>query len=730
MNYIDELNLKQFEAVTSIDKYLRIIAGAGSGKTRVLTYRIAYLIEKMNVYPYNILAITFTNKVANEMLERTLSLLPNYDLRYLQISTFHSFCARFLRQEIGALNITPNFVIFDEDDQQRLLKTIAENKGYKKSDDIVKESLNFIGKEKTIGRLPSAIKESDLKPNEKKYYNFYLEYEQRKADCKALDFDDLLIYTIKILNAFPEIKEKYNKRFEHILIDEFQDTNDLQFNLLTLLMGKDTNLYVVGDPDQTIYTWRGANQEIILNMNKVFSPIKTIILNENYRSTTEILKVSNKLISYNGDRVKKDLFTNNSKGKQVSIECLDNAALEGNYIAKKILELKFKNPNFSYKDVAILYRSSYLSLKIENALTSFHIPYKVYGGIKFYSRKEIKDCLAYFKLLINEDDDVSFERIINVPRRKIGEVSTKILVAEASSNNISIIKYLRNIHHYDTSLKAPVINKLLDLIFKLDETRVKIDANYEAYSEVLDEFITEIGYKDYLEENDETKDKIENIRALIDDIRSFLKSNPDSCFADYLQNVSLLSYQDDIEDVDNVSLMTVHTAKGLEFDYVFVIGLNQGVFPNSRALNLGNNVRLEEERRLAYVAFTRAKKELYLTLNKDYSFTMHANNIPSQFIKEAGIEFSSYRFKPLFTSEDKTTYRYNSNKPLPPTDKKDVINLSIRNNINWKVGDTVMHKAFGEGKIIRIEDGLLTINFIDFGQKTILGTHPTLSKKE
>ena len=352
--------------------------------------------------------------------------------------------------------------------------------------------------------------------------------------------------------------------------------------------------------------------------------------------------------------------------------------------------------------------------------------------MKFYSRKEVKDCLAYFKLLINEDDDVSFERIINVPRRKIGELTTKKIVAEANLNNVSMIKFLKNIHHYETSLNASIVSKLDDLFILMDETRAKITQNLEAYSEVLDDFITKIGYKDYLEENDDTKDKIENVRALIDDIRSFLKQNPESKFEDYLQNVSLLSYQDEIDDTDTVSLMTIHTAKGLEFDYVFVVGLIQNVFPNNRALLASSKSKLEEERRLAYVAFTRAKKELYLTLNRDYSYYTQSYNSPSQFIKEAGIDLETFSIKNLYNNNERL-YKYDFDKTKSSESKNlssNIINLNEKNKIKWNVGDIAIHKVFGEGKVIKVEEDFVVIDFIDYGKKTLLASHPTLSKKE
>ncbi len=729
MDYQNELNEKQLEAVSSSDKYLRIIAGAGSGKTRVLTYRIAYLIEKLEVEPYRILAITFTNKVAKEMLERTNKLLPDYDLTGLRISTFHSFCALFLRKEIDYLDITRNFVIYDEIDQKQLIKNIASSFGYKKSDDIVDEAMRFIAYYKMNNILPSEIELSKLREDKRKLYNFYVEYEKLKAEAKALDFDDLLIYTIRILEAFPEVKERYNHRYKHILIDEFQDTNDTQYKLVNLLAGSETSLFVVGDPDQTIYTWRGANQKIILNFEKDYNPTTTIILNENYRSTNAILTAANKLISNNKERVPKDLFTNNKIGDKITYKSFDNAIREGEFIAKTIKEMKLKDKNISYKDFAVLYRSSYLSLKVENALNLYQIPYKVYGGTKFYSRAEIKDCLAYFRLFINEDDDISFERIINVPRRGIGEASISNLKVESSSNNLSMIKYLKEIHHHETSLKAKVINTLQELICLIDEYRSKLQVNLEAYSELLDEFITKIGYKDFLESKDETKDKVENVKALIDDVRNYLKNHPESNFTEYLQNITLVTSQDEIEEEDEVSLMTIHTSKGLEFNYVFVLGLNEGIFPNFRAVNERSNEGLEEERRLAYVSFTRAKKKLFVTNNRDYNYQMGRNNFPSRFIKEADLEPDKYVFTTQGGSE--RLYRFDINDTYNQKNIKtqqNTIDLSKSNGIEWQKGDNLMHKVFGKGKVLEVDGDFIVVDFVDYGKKTMLAHHPMLSK--
>ena len=742
MDYKKELNEKQYEAVSSQKQYLRIIAGAGSGKTRVLTYRIAYLIEKLNVRPYEIVAITFTNKVAKEMKERTSQLLPNYNLTGLTISTFHSFCAKFLRMEIDNLGYPKNYTIYDDDDTLRLIKMIGAEKGYKKTDEIIKLAAGYISNKKMYGVMPSDVKLGP-NPKEKTLLEFFKEYEFRKSEAFALDFDDLLIYAIKILRTFPEIRAHYASRFKHILVDEFQDTNDLQFELLKLLTNENTSVYVVGDPDQTIYTWRGANQRIILDIDKVFYPMETIILNENYRSTSKILRASNQLISHNVDRVKKDLFTHNGDGSDIVIRCLDTGISEANFIANTIVTLKNSNKSLKYSDIAILYRSSFLSLKIENALVTRGIPYQVYGGLKFYSRKEIKDALAYFRLFINDKDDVSFERICNYPKRGFGDKNLETLRTESRNANQSMYQYLRDIDNHTTELRPNIVNTMKELISKMDEVSHKLLVNLEAYSEILDQFLKDINFYRELQNNEEDDDKIENVQALIDDIRNYLKTNPDSNFEEYLQNVTLMTSQDEISGADNVSLMTIHTAKGLEFDYVFVMGFNDGVFPNARAINERTRDGLEEERRLAYVAFTRAKKQLYITLNRDYSYSSQSGNTPSRFIKEAGITLPSLTFMGVdignlsdSQSKGRNIYYYDPSKnskgvgiyKASNKQRSNVVEINSGNGIHWSIGDICNHTVFGRGKVVKVMDDIIEVIFDDFGKKTLLGSHKSLSK--
>jgi DNA helicase-2/ATP-dependent DNA helicase PcrA len=740
MDLIKELNDKQLEAVTTKVKYVRIVAGAGSGKTRVLTYRIAYLISEMHVDPYNILAITFTNKVANEMKSRMCSLVDGIDLSDLRISTFHAWCAYFLRHEIKVLDFPSSFMILDDTDQERLVKNIGAVFGYRKSDEKVDRALNFIRFNKMEGKLPSDLAKDKLPPQDKDSYDFFVEYEKKKNEMFELDFDDLIIYAVRILASFEEIRNKYSLRYRFILVDEFQDTDDQQYQLLKMLCGSDTSLMVVGDPDQTIYTWRGANQRIIMKIDEDFSPMDTIILNQNYRSTASILNASNQLIAKNKERIPKDLFTIQGNGEPIIFNCYNDGAGEANGIASTILSMKKKDPSVKFSDFAILYRSSYLSLPVEKALTANKIPYAVYGGTRFYERKEVKDCIAYFRLIVNPLDDISFQRIVNVPSRKIGDVSQNALISEAREAGLSIETYIREIHRHDTTLTSRVINSLNDLLEKMDKTRDRLSLNLEATSAVLQDFLEEIGYFHFMTEDDEMRDKVDNVKTLIEDIKNFTKDNPDGKLIDYLENVSLLSSQDEIADIDKTVLMTVHTAKGLEFKYVFVIGMAEGVFPNYRASLENSIAKMEEERRLAYVAFTRAKKKLFLSYNRSYSAVAQGYLRPSKFLKEAGIEVKNdLNYQGFHTEDDRggerSVYRsrfmYGAIKEEKSRDRsKNVIDVNTDNGIKWRVGDIALHRAFGEGKVILVEGDIIDVDFADFGVKKLLANHPMLSKKK
>ncbi len=796
MNYSTLLNDKQYEAVSSTAQFIRVIAGAGSGKTRVLTYRIAYLISEMHVDPSRILAFTFTNKAANEMNERASKLVSDItgdSEPQLHISTFHSFCARFLRAEHRSIKYKKEvrnvyfseatgeevediqevdsfypagFTIYSEDDQARLVKSIAPDLGYKKSDDIVKKALSYIRKKKNAGLYPEDINlRNVLYENEKIAYKFFAEYEKRKTQNIALDFDDLIIRTLKILEDNPEIRSFWANRFDYLLVDEFQDTDDAQMRLMQCLLRPDSNLFVVGDPDQTIYTWRGANQGIIVDFDKRYPDSTTIILNENYRSTKIILDAANRLIANNKKRIPKDLYTNAPGGDSISIKRTSTAEKEAEWVAGEIKHLATRSRNALgdpvYKNIAILYRASYLTRPFEAELKDRGIPYRIFGGLRFYERMEVKDLLAYFSLLTNPKDNVSFERIINVPRRGIGETTLDRLRNEAHSAYLSEYEYISKIDSFpETDLPRKAVNSLSELINKMEKTKARLaDNSGETFASILKSFTKDIGYLEYLSENeDPDEDRIGNVNALFDDIEHYIDKNPDSSFEQYLQNVTLLTSQDDMGNGNYVSLMTIHVAKGLEFDYVFIIGMNEGTFPSGRALQETNRDAAEEERRLAYVAFTRAKKRLFLSTNNAYSYTTDSHAVPSPYFKEAGLSvpsdssyaigdggfygrrgssyssYGSYQKKGNQSSSFKPSF-FNDGDAISPFEEKPkkeetAISPNASNGItDWRVGDRAHHEKFGDGTVTDvIGNSIIVINFDECGKKTLKGTHYLLSR--
>ena len=728
MIYEQELNEKQYQAVSSCAPYLRIIAGAGSGKTRVLTYRIAYLIDVFQVAPWKILAITFTNKVANEMKNRVVKMIPECS-RDLSIRTFHSFGANFLRQEIEVLGFPKSFTILDEEDQLKLIKDIAASIGYKKGDKICGRTLNYIGMCKLEEKYPDDVK--IIKPkfeDEAECLELYKRYEEEKDRMYCLDFDDLLLRTNQILRDFPNIRMKWQNRIDHILIDEFQDTNDVQYKMVKYLLKEGSCLYVVGDPDQTIYTWRGANHKIILDLDKEFPLIETIILDRNYRSTQNILDSANKLIAYNKLRIHKDLYTKQEKGEKIVTHGCPSTYAEADFVAREIKKLRDKY-NYKYNDIALLYRSNYITKDFETCFIQQGIPYKIYGGLKFYERKEIKDVLAYLHLIANPKEDISFKRIVNVPKRGIGDVTFNNLLDAAIREDKSLYEFVRDVKDDESPISQKLLNSLKAMVLTIEIARKDIEKNDEVFSKILENMIISLGYYDYLKnEEDEGEERIENVKALFEDMRHYMKTYPDSTFYDYLQNISLASSQDEMLDGDFVSLMTVHTAKGLEFPVVFVLRLNDGVFPHIRSLTESGYLGLEEERRLAYVAFTRAKERLYLTFADGYSYVIGSSLSPSQFLKESG---NTVVKENVFLSNTPISRDIRSTKG-PQYETKPIrqdFKPATNGGIDWKVGDIVVHTRLGKGVVVAVEeDEIIKVDFEEHGIKTIMGNHPAVSK--
>ena len=700
MDYAKILNEKQLEAVTSTSKYLRIIAGAGSGKTRVLTFRISYLIEKFNVYPNQILAITFTNKAAEEIKNRVEKSLNQPNLN-LKIFTFHSFCARILREDIRLINYPSSFNIIDDDDQKKILKNVFEKLSIDSKKITISSMLNYIANKKNSFTSPEAA----LNDSVNDYFlhqraQIYDEYEKKLRSGFYLDFDDLLLKTIEIFDKFPDVLKKWQSRLEHVLVDEFQDVDDVQYLFLKLLVGKKLSLYVVGDPDQTIYTWRGANIDIILHFEKDFPGTQTISLTENYSTTKKILAIANKLINNNFNRLKKDLFTNLSEGEDIHIYRGSNATDEADYVVNNIKDL-YDNQTVFYKDCAILYRQNSQTVDLERALISYNIPYVIYGAIKFFSRKEIKDVLSYLRLGVNLDDDISLLRIINSPKRGIGDTTIKKLQAFADTENISIFNFL-NIHYENlTSLfKNKGLKNFVDQILELHQ---KLIDRPSLADEILYDYLRNKGYIDELISQEEDE-RIDNIKELINQLKTHLEKEENS-ITTFLQDVALYSAQDDIKDnnKDSVKLMTVHTAKGMEFDNVFVYGLVDGIFPSIRAIHEKVD-GLEEERRIFYVALTRAKKRLFLSTS-------------------GGFSYQGERFESRFLKEIKETVKKN---------KLEVKNDSLstfEDNKNIHNGTIINHKVFGEGVVLNCYDGMIDVVFKDHkvGKKTLIANHPTIT---
>lgn len=705
------LNKNQKEAATYLDSHLRIIAGAGSGKTRVITYRIAYLIDEIGVDPRKILAITFTNKAANEMKERVVDLLGVHALGSL-ICTIHSLCVRILRQHINVINYPSNFTIMDEEDQKALIKKIYNQLQIDAKTISIKSMIATISNYKMANITPEKALEfagsfqGEIK--KAKVYKEYLEYQENHF---LLDFDDLLLKTVYIFENYPDVLEKWQYRFQYIHVDEFQDVGNIEYRLVKLMSDKAITC-VVGDPDQTIYSFRGANVNYILDFDKDFKPCKTIILNQNYRSTGNILNISNCLIRKNQNRLEKELFTEATGGGEVIHYTAKNEQDEAEYICSEIEKIINDVDGINYRNFAILYRANYLSRTIEQCLISHGIDYRIFGGLKFFSRKEIKDALSYLQLVCN-GEDLAFERIINVPSRGIGKKTMENIQAVAKNNHVSLYEAL-TLFSDQIKLSSKAKKEIRILVAAIEKAR---QSNLPLH-EMFENLMNDIGYIEMLNKNLE-ENRIDNIHELQRSIYEFENQNPDlATIENYLQEIALYTDSDDNDDSQYVSLMTIHMAKGLEFDYVFVLGLSEGIFPSFRALSESDE-GIEEERRLAYVAFTRAKKQLYLTDSEGFSFVTDSPKISSRFVEEIGKEgIKHLGTRPRF----KTSNYINTNL------SKDEL---VGNNqvSDWASGDFVIHDTFGKGVVVKVNGNTLDIAFeLPAGLKTLMAGHKALKK--
>lgn len=705
------LNDKQKEAVIDDSKHLRIIAGAGSGKTRVLTMRIAYLIEQKHINPKNVLAITFTNKAANEMKNRISEMLGEAGDGAF-ISTIHSLCVRILKEEIGVFGYPRNFTIVDGDDQKTILKEAYKEFNIDKKDLSYGSALDYIANCKY--EELSYEKAMDQAYGEKKLVdkaNVYKYYDERLKSLYALDFDDLILFTVRLFKLHKDILKKWSSKFIYIHVDEFQDIDKTQYELIKLLSSCHDNVYVVGDPDQTIYTWRGADVNIIVNFDKDFKNTKTIILNQNYRSTNNILEGANSLIKYNKSRVPKDLFSENGDGDKIVHKTLPDETSEAYYVVSCIQSLL--KQGYEYNDIAILYRSNYLSREVEKVFIENRIPYVIYGGIRFYERMEVKDILSYLRLIVT-GDDLAFQRVINQPKRGIGQKSIDTIFSLAKDNNISMYEVVKQGLF---AKNQSVLESFVDMV-----ERWKSSLDGKPLEEVLTDVFEQSGYRSMLEKENETE-RIENVKSLIDDIKDYQETYPGSTLADYLSMISLYTDKANTDGSASVSLMTIHASKGLEFKVVFVVGLSEGIFPSERTMLEQKGV--EEERRLAYVAYTRAKEKLTLTDTSSFSYVVNSAKTTSRFVNEVDEKYIEHLDKPVLKQQSvfdvPFTTKISSIEP-----KKE----APRRPSRYRKSDVVIHKIFGEGVVVKCDGDFVTVAFsYPHGTKTIKADHPSIRKK-
>ncbi|WP_278955634.1 DNA helicase PcrA [Lactobacillus apis] len=738
------LNPQQKEAVKTTEGPLLVVAGAGSGKTSVLTRRIAYLVEEKQVLPWNILAITFTNKAASEMREREQKLLGPA-ANDIWMSTFHALCVRILRRDSDKIGYGRNFSIADSAEQMTLVKHIEKELNINPKMYEPRGILSAISNAKNDLLTPQAFEDSAASPFEKMAAKVYQEYQKRLKHDQIMDFDDLIMQTLVLFKKDPEVLHYYQNKFRYMLVDEYQDTNQAQYELCHELAAQYKNICVVGDADQSIYGWRGANMENIMNFENDYrdTGVQTVKLEQNYRSTGHILSAANAVIDNNRNRKKKNLWTDQGDGEKITYYRAQSGDDEAHFIISKIQE-EVDDNNRSYKDFAVLYRTNAQSRTVEEAFVKSNVPYQIVGGHKFYDRKEIMDIMAYLKLVANPNDSMSFNRIINTPKRGIGRVSVDKFMDVAQGNNLSLIDAFKHINISGISTRAAA--KMSDFGAKL---RDAIEyAKDHSVTGLTEKILQDFGYTDALkaEHTIEAETRLENLDEFLSVTKRFddqyePEEDDANALSDFLAEVSLLSDQDDLENNDDqVALMTLHAAKGLEFPVVFLVGMEDGLFPLSRALL--EDDQLEEERRLAYVGITRAKEKLFLT--NAYSRMMFGrmqNNPPSRFLEEIdvddldmqnsvpeGVGNADFQVQtaPFANVDERARAQVYTPKAKPAggaigAEKK-----------GWNVGDQVEHKAWGHGVVTKVngegEDMELDIAFPNKGIKRLLAAFAPIKK--
>ena len=737
MSDLELLNREQQEAVLHVDGPLLILAGAGSGKTRVLTYRIAHLIDECGVNPWNILAITFTNKAAGEMRER-VDKIVGYGSESIWVSTFHSTCVRILRRYIDRLGYDTNFTIYDTEDQKTVMKSVCQK--------LQLDSKLY--KERMLLNVISHAKDEYISPNEflleakgdfrqEKIAQAYVEYQKELKKNNALDFDDLLVKTVELFQSCPDVLEYYQNRFRYIMVDEYQDTNTVQFKFISTLARQYRNLCVVGDDDQSIYKFRGANIRNILDFEKVFPDAKVVKLEQNYRSTQNILNAANGVIANNRGRKEKELWTENEQGEPILFQQFQNGYEEAEYVSGEISK-KVRKGEAEYQDFAVLYRTNAQSRLFEEKFLYANIPYKIVGGVNFYSRKEIKDILAYLKTIDNGKDDLAVRRIINVPKRGIGNVTLAKVQAYADSRDISFFEALEEAGEIPGLGKAAL--KIQPFVHLIHEMRLSLaDMSMQ---DLIQAILDKTGYAEDLkhEDTDESEARLENIDEFINKAVTYEEGAEEPNLSGFLEEVALVADIDSVEDGDNrVLLMTLHSAKGLEFPYVYLAGMEDGLFPSYMSIAADDPAEeIEEERRLCYVGITRAMKELTITCARCRMVRGETqyNNV-SRFVREIPSELLAR--KSVMPREPKkpevpqnTSYQKAKEAFRTKTFDPQQFKVVKADKLDYTVGDQVSHVKFGKGTVLEITEGgrdyEVKVDFERFGVKKMFASFAKLKK--
>ena len=730
-NYLNSLNNQQKLAVTSTEGPLQVLAGAGSGKTKVLTTRIAHLIKEKKCFGQQILCVTFTNKAANEMRERVLKLVNSKSVAFPWLGTFHSICNKMLRRNAEAVGLKSNFTIIDTLDQIKLIKNILESENIDIKQNPPKQIAYYIDQWKNKSLLPKDIILKNQDFNLNNALKIYKVYQKRLQIMNCVDFGDLILHVVTILKNFEDIKKIYQKNFKYILVDEFQDTNFVQNLWLKLLTSDKNNICVVGDDDQSIYSWRGTEVKNILEFKTNFKSIITVRLEQNYRSTKNILSSATSLISNNKDRLTKEIWSDLGDGNKVKIKSYFDGVSEANGISDVIEQ--YLTSKYKLNSISILVRAAFQTRELEERFIKIGLPYRIIGGLKFYERAEIKDALGYLRLINQSNDDISFERIINTPKRSIGNNSVKKIHQYAKQKGLCLLDASQEILK-ENILKPKTVKNLKTFITNM----ISWKKNSKTFDHIalLETVLDESGYTSMLktEKTPEADAKLENLKELKTSMKNYTSLD------DFLENISLQTAIDEKWDGEKINIMTIHSAKGLEFDAVFLPGWEEGLFPHQKSIDEKGAEGIEEERRLAYVAITRAKQELYISFANQRKFYGRQNDnydfyssIQSRFIDEINSEFTEISIDE--SSEDDfifdQDYSAESKKNSPGwnrlknniknSDKNRVKTITLTENLTkYTVGETVMHQGFGKGKIIHIDGNKLLVNFYEGGEKKVI----------